>query len=295
MVTSTWQCSFCLEGTKLWCLHVWNCGSGAGQGPGDDWLGRWSLWLAAARTGSFGLRRCLQALCTCWVLVVFQWSSLGSWFFIWWCQGLLVPCVRFWAFHSVIFNVCVSTQGCRLGGKSNFTVILPISVCEHHLKGSQGLCCWSWAFLLVDVSCSSFRLGLAVCSLFQLGHEPPPGLAGQVLLLVPKMKLGSVRSLPSLWVQAGSEFVHSVLWFFFLLSFWEQRWYNFFVEVGTIHWVIWLLDFPCSLKKWNWHLLKNIFPVLKIPMPSCLCSSQFFRAMSEQRWETHLCGGLFLS
>lgn len=88
-------------------------------------------------------------------------------------------------------------------------------------------------------------------------------MAGQVLLLVKsKSKLGSVRNLfwfPSLWVQAISEFVHSVLWVF-PASFLRPKAVCFFSGRGGSRApeVIWLVDFPCSLKKWSWHLGKHL-------------------------------------
>lgn len=123
---------------------------------------------------SFGSRRCLQVPCACWLLV-FQWSNLWSWFFIWWCRRLLVPCLMFWAFQSVIFNICVSTQGCKLEGRviSQYNQSLCVNITSKEVKG------WvaeaepsSW---LVSAAAPLGCL-LAVHGLFLLGHEPPPWL-----------------------------------------------------------------------------------------------------------------------
>lgn len=77
----------------------------------------------------------------------------------------------------------------------------------------------------------------AVRTLFLLGHEPLCGVAGQVLLVKPKSKIGSVRNLfwfLNLWVQAISEFVPSVLWVF-SASFLGAKVVHFFlVEVEAV-------------------------------------------------------------
>lgn len=278
MVTSTWQCSFCLEGTKLWCLHVWNCGSGTGLGPGDGQAGRWSLRLMVAPTGSCGSRRCLQAPCACWLLVAFPRSNLWSWFLIWWCWRLFVPRLRFWAlqrlFSMFVFqHRAASWEG---GVILQYNQSLCVNITSQEVKDG-----------VAEAEPSSLRLLSSLHSLFLLGHEPPHGVAGQVLLLVKlKSKLGSVRNLfwfPSLWAQAINEFVHSVL-FFFSAYFLRARMVCFLSGSGAnpAPEVIWLMDFPCSLKKWNWHLLENIFPLLKILICAFMLVS--FTVLQSNLW-----------
>lgn len=268
MVTSTWQCSFCLEGSKLWCLHVWNCGSGTGLGPGDRQLGRWSSWLTQ---GSFGSRRCLQVPWAWWLFVVFQWSNLVLHLMMLEaaCALLEVLSISECYFQCLCFNT-----GLQVGREEWFYSLTNLFVWMSPQRKPR---------VVAGVSWSSFRLLPAMRSLFLLGHE----VAGQVLLLVkPKSKLRSVRNLfwfPNLWVQAIGEFVHSVLWVF-LLPFWKQRWYFFFSGSGgdPAPEVVWLVDFPCSLKKSSWHFLENIFPVLKILMYAFMLVS--FTVLQRHVW-----------
>lgn len=175
MVTSTWQCSFCLEGAKLWCLHVWNCGSGTDLGPGDGQLGRWSPWLRGAHTGALGRGGASR----CRVLAGFFLSSSGAT-----CghgsssddaKGCL--CLA-WCFEHfrVLFSIFVfQHRAASWKGRviSQYNQSLCVNITSKEVKG------WvaeaepsSW---LVSAAAPLGCL-LAVHSLFLLGHEPPPWL-----------------------------------------------------------------------------------------------------------------------